>query len=279
MRFVIEAIDPAKAKSILAKNVKNRPLSPTTVSNYAADMKRDAWADTGDTIKIGRSGHLIDGQHRLEALIKADVTLTFAIVYDVPDSSFDSIDIGRNRKASDIVALQGHKHYTTVASACRLIYLDEHGMLDLTHPSLSTGRSQSRQVTNRDVMETLAACPDVLECASSVMTTYRFAGQLLIYGLAAYILWKFRRLDKTAADRFFSGLTDGLSLTANDPLFMLRERLLRNQGDKRKLERREVYAMTVKAWNATRTNKAFSPHALRLRSMGPAREQQIIAPI
>lgn len=279
MRFSIEQIDPAKAKAFLAKNVKNRPLNMRTIENYAADMARGAWADTGDTVKIGRSGLLIDGQHRLEAIVKADVTITMAIAYDVPDSSFDSIDIGRVRKASDIVALRGQKHYTIVASACRLIYLDEHGLLDQTHPSMSSSRAQVRTVTNRDVIETMDACPDVIECAALVSTTYKFAGQLLAYGLAAYILWKLRRIEQVAADRFFSGLTDGLNLTAQDPLFMLRERLIRNQADKRKLERRELYAMTVKAWNATRLNKSFTPHALRLRTGGPGRETQLVEPI
>lgn len=278
MRFATEVVDAAKARALLAKNVRNRPLNAATVTKYAADMGRDAWALTGDTIKVGRSGCLLDGQHRLEAVIKANAAVQLAICYDVPDDSFDSIDVGRVRKSGDVLALLGHKNYTTLSAAARLLYLDERGLLDVcSHNLVPSERTKS--VTNHDVVETVESCPDLVQCVDDVMITYRVAGNLISYGLAGYLLFKFRRLSVSDADRFFSGLTDGLNLTASDPVFLLRERLIRNQGDKRKLQRREIYTFVIKAWNATRSRKPFTAAGLRLRSAGPAAETSPIAPL
>jgi len=278
MRFAVELIDPSRARALLAKNIRNRPLNGATVTKYAADMGRAQWASTGDTIKVGRSGALLDGQHRLEAVVKADVAVQFCVVYDVPDEAFDSIDVGRVRKSSDVLAMLGHKNYTTLSSAARLLYLEERGAMDMSSYSLIPSE-RTKAVTNHDVIKTVEGCPDLVQCVEDTMTTYRMAGTLISYGLAAFLLFKFRRLSMADADRFFSGLTDGLGLTANDPVFLLRERLIRNQGEKRKLQRREIYVFVIKAWNAGRTRKPFTANGLRLRSSGPSAESTPPQPV
>jgi hypothetical protein len=264
MRFSIEKIDAPRARALLTKNVKNRPLNQRTVARYAADMRRGAWATTGDTIKIGRSGLVIDGQHRLAAIVEADASVTIAIAYDVPDESFDSIDIGRARKGSDALSIIGKHNQTTLAAAARLAFFDERGMLDIGNKWLSPIAKLTP--TNRDIVATVDAYPDLAECADDVRGVYRHAGALLAYGLGAFLLFKFRRLSEADADRFFSSLHDGAGLSPGDPLLLLRERLIRNRSEKRKLEPREIYAITVKVWNATRQGRPMSPAAIRLRT-------------
>src|ERR1700736_194540 len=51
---VIIVIDPKTAKTILdTRNGQNRPPKPNKVQQFAADMTRDRWGLTGDTIKFG----------------------------------------------------------------------------------------------------------------------------------------------------------------------------------------------------------------------------------
>src|SRR5271155_1215289 len=57
---VIVEIDPGTAKAILdTRNGKNRPPKPNKVQQFAADMARDRWGLTGDTIKFGTNGQLL----------------------------------------------------------------------------------------------------------------------------------------------------------------------------------------------------------------------------
>jgi hypothetical protein len=68
---VVIEIDPKTAKAILdTRNGKNRPAKPNKVQQFAADMAKDRWGLTGDTIKFGTNGHLLDGQNRLSASAK-----------------------------------------------------------------------------------------------------------------------------------------------------------------------------------------------------------------
>jgi hypothetical protein len=51
----------ATAKVILdTRNGKNRPPKPNKVQQFAADMTKDRWGLTGDTIKFGNNGQLLD---------------------------------------------------------------------------------------------------------------------------------------------------------------------------------------------------------------------------
>src|SRR5262249_33046548 len=58
---VIIEIDPKTAEGILAdRNAGNRPPKPNKVQQFAADMTRNRWGLTGDTIKFGTNGRLLD---------------------------------------------------------------------------------------------------------------------------------------------------------------------------------------------------------------------------
>jgi len=69
---VIIQIDPKTAEEILAdRNKGNRPPKPNKVQQFVADMENNRWGLTGDTIKFGTDGRLLDGQNRLSAAFEA----------------------------------------------------------------------------------------------------------------------------------------------------------------------------------------------------------------
>ena len=70
-------ITPDLAKSLLSLNIKNnRRISSVRVESYARDMRDDKFAET-TMITIDENGRLIDGQHRLHAVIKAQWFVVF----------------------------------------------------------------------------------------------------------------------------------------------------------------------------------------------------------
>jgi len=94
-------IDPTDAKSLLERNTGNRKLRESVVNYYAKEMRNDEWVDNGDPIRISKSGRLLNGQHRLSALVKAGVTLPFHFLSNLSEESFEQMDNGAKRTLQD----------------------------------------------------------------------------------------------------------------------------------------------------------------------------------
>nr|DAK65744.1 MAG TPA: pNOB8 ParB like protein [Caudoviricetes sp.] len=99
-------ITPDLARKILKGNVNNRTLNKARVHSYASDMKASNWEEENpqNSIVISDDGELKDGQHRLTALIQANVCLWFKVYVVVTNYQFDR---GRPRSFADTARLQG----------------------------------------------------------------------------------------------------------------------------------------------------------------------------
>ena len=74
-------ITPSEASKYLANNPANRRLSESEVETLAADMREGRWCITHQGIAIGKTGRLLDGQHRLAAVIKAGVPVQMMVTF------------------------------------------------------------------------------------------------------------------------------------------------------------------------------------------------------
>ena len=90
-------ITPDMAAQMLERNTMNRNISQLNVTRYANDMASGAWEQNGETIKIAEDGTILDGQHRLWAIIESGVTVTMIVVYNVRKEAVGSIDSGVTR--------------------------------------------------------------------------------------------------------------------------------------------------------------------------------------
>lgn len=86
--LTIEEIDPAQAATMLLHNTRNRPMKPATVNTYAKVMSSGDWTFTGESISFDLRGRLVNGQHRLSAVVKSGVPITVVVVRGVPDSAW-----------------------------------------------------------------------------------------------------------------------------------------------------------------------------------------------
>ncbi len=99
----IEAITPRIASSYLELNHSNRPLRQAHIKSLAFDMINGDWQLTHQGIAFDTTGRLIDGQHRLHAIIEAGVPIQILVTRGCSASSFSIIDRGANRRPSDIL--------------------------------------------------------------------------------------------------------------------------------------------------------------------------------
>jgi hypothetical protein len=93
--ITIELVDvsPALAQAWLNLNHdENRRIKKARVSQYARTMRAGGWMPTTETIKFDSLGQLMDGQHRLLAVISAGVTVPMFVARNLPPSTFHVLD-------------------------------------------------------------------------------------------------------------------------------------------------------------------------------------------
>lgn len=106
--MVVESITPKMAEAWLEKNYQHqRHIRWSHVDKLADQMRHSRWKLTHQGIAFSDTGRLIDGQHRLWAIIKADVAITMTVTRGVPDSSFVALDQGHLRSVSDVAGDPG----------------------------------------------------------------------------------------------------------------------------------------------------------------------------
>ena len=177
-----EWVRPEDAEEMLAMNwPNNRKMSQFVVDGYANDMENGNWCwYVGNTVVISKEGYLLDGQHRLAAIVKSGIPSMMLVVRNVPDDAFDYIDGGKRRRASDFIDCPQATYVTALAKA---ILMANDG--NTLHACL-TSRSA---VTRIDITDYARANQD--ELLEYVQLAYRVKrvigyGALTTYAFALY---------------------------------------------------------------------------------------------
>lgn len=107
MKITQETITPEMAQEYLKFNTENyRSINKFRVMSYASDMKNGKWQLNGEAIKFDETGKLIDGQHRLQAIVSAGVPAEMLVIREVPEGT-NLYDIGSNRSMGQIAKARG----------------------------------------------------------------------------------------------------------------------------------------------------------------------------
>jgi len=110
-------ITPKMAMDLLEHNTLNRPLSDGHVKRLAQQIIDGKWKYNGDTIKVSKDGAILDGQHRLWAVIEAKRPIETVIIRGIARDAFATIDTTRRlRSGGDVLALNGVTTYRTQAA-------------------------------------------------------------------------------------------------------------------------------------------------------------------
>jgi hypothetical protein len=97
-------VTPELASKWLAQNtVSNRRVSIRTVDAYAVEMKAGRWLLTHQGIAFNRTGELVDGQHRLHAIVAAGVPIEMMVSTGLPIEYNSPIDQGYNRSLAQLL--------------------------------------------------------------------------------------------------------------------------------------------------------------------------------
>lgn len=98
-------VTPEMATQFLAFNEQNRRVRMGWVDYLAYTIKSGEWQSTHQGIAFSDSGRLLDGQHRMMAIVKADTPVNIMVTYGLPDDTFAAIDNGIKRTDEDLTRL------------------------------------------------------------------------------------------------------------------------------------------------------------------------------
>ncbi len=238
-------VDPHLAETWLARNPNNRNLRKAVVEGYARDMAAGRWRLNGETIKFAADGHLYDGQHRLNAVILANVTVPMVIVRGLSPDVMPTVDAGAKRSYSDALKLQGEENTSTLAAVARRAVMWERGMRTNTGSIKPTPLEMNDFIDRHPEIRTSAELAARLASRESLPAS--------VYGLCHYL---FAKTDAEAATWFLMRVSDGDGLSTNDPIAQLRSRITRLRVRGGRINETVGLALTIRAWNAHRSGQA-----------------------
>ena len=89
------------AKLYLAMNTSNRPINKGQVKLLSRQMTAGKFKLTTDAIGVSSTGRLVNGQHRLAAVVDSGVACLMLVAEGLEDDSYEYTDRGTPRKISD----------------------------------------------------------------------------------------------------------------------------------------------------------------------------------
>lgn len=241
----IELVSPIDAiEAIASSNHDNRQLRPYRVSRYATAMREGRWPFTGEPLLYDTNGRLLNGQHRLHAVIEAEVTLPFLVVRGLGADTYNHIDGNLTRSVGDALDAAARGRYKQhKATAARLVLGYQKGLL---------GESTNMTIafdTSAIAAEVLAT--DEYEHALGQVKTrpkYVNLSALTAFHVLAHRIYSDdARFEPLYAD-FLARVIDGTNLTEGDPRLALRSWSANKYGDHE--ESHMALWATIRAWNA-----------------------------
>lgn len=242
----IVTITPQVAEEPLKQNTKNRPISETNYKKILESMKSGEWELNGESIKIAKTGRVLDGQHRLKASADSGVTFTTLIVYGLEDDSQNTIGTGAARSTAHILGMNGYTNVTNLSAIVTAIIRSERWNIRVAVRGAGT-----QPVTAKQVLDRLESEPELVNLMNwAIRNRTRMGIPVRTLGLLNYI---FSNINKEDADYFFDKLATGGNLKDGDPILTLRNTLASlNVSQRNKVSAVYVAALVIKAWNKFR---------------------------
>ena len=227
-------------------NTNNVKVKPKVVSEYARQMKAGLWRFNGETIVFADDGVMLDGQHRLLAVIESGVSADFLVVKGIPnrETAMNTIDIGKIRKASDVFDLndipESVNASAIISAYCRL----------------KSGRFFVKgyvdcKVSKQELAEIYFSDSKLFyEIVRNAGNCYRYEHLLpisLIGGFMAYLI-KEKHYPKELVYGFFEQVCSGKEIK-NNTIYLLRSRLIRGKDGSDRLSETYRLVFLIKTWN------------------------------
>lgn len=238
-------ITPGLANVLLQKNDCNRPLNTDAVAQYARDMINGRWAYNMETIIIAKDGSLNNGQHRLHAIIAANMPQKFLMAFGAERETRTTVDQGKGRTAGHYLSMVGVKNANVCAALTSLVKSYE----DSGRTIKNISRHTHAEITSRVLADEL-----VHEAAKFSMSVQSYAKGLVSVSRIGAAYYIFADICPADARDFLTQVCVGENIKRGDPAFAVRHALtqLENRSVNNQME------LLFHGWNAMRQGRKLA---------------------
>lgn len=241
MQANFQTITPAIAQQMLAANTSNRILRKHHVVDLARDMCRGRYQVNGDSIRFDVNGVLLDGQHRLSAIVESETDQHMLVITGLAPETMRTIDSGIKRNNGDRLSLEGAKNGNAIAAALNIM------------GCIANNASRMRY-TSSEILEFYRKHPGIQD---SIRKSYGSSVLTVSYLTAFHYMGTYTGYAKEA-DAFVETMKCGIPSRADDPAIAARERLIRIRSSGAEVQRPLTMEILCVAWEAIRTNRPLN---------------------
>lgn len=212
-------VTPQIAAKWLSGHENYRNLRPKYAKRLAADMLAGNFHEVGDPIRFDSSGALIDGQHRLSAIVESGVSMPMWICKGV--DNIEVVDCGTPRRAADSVRFAtGIPHHKNAVAALRRLH--SNGLTDISGCDQPTNLA----LTNPQIVNYVSEHPEFERAVNDGQAASHKKILMGSEAIAALHLAQVKSLDYDDVLGFLNTVRDGDGLRKGNPAHTLRERLI-----------------------------------------------------
>ena len=261
MTAEIIRITPELAKVWLGRNTDNRRLRKHRANVLAKEMTDGNWAANGESISFDTKGALVDGQHRLQAIINSGVISPLTpIIMGIEPGVRSTVDTGLKRSAADVLGMRGERYAATLAGTIQLwaaYYLGDFRR---------TGTFKAK-LSHIEVLKWLDDWPSIRDSVGAAASLASGQRYCLAPAEACFLHHAITQGGTSfeVAEEFLTSVLRGANLQEHSPVLALRRRLLdESRPGRSPMDKRTKLALVLKAfefWSKGQSRKVLRFHA------------------
>jgi len=265
-RLEREIVAPERATELLNLNIKNRDASQNNLRKVIHAIMSGEWdVNNGETIKINTNSEIVDGQHRLMAIVHTGIAIPLTIAFGVSENAQETIDTGRSRNGADILSIEGFQVPKKAAGVLnKLAFLNGETVAAEYKAKCST------TWLNADLVVYASENKDDLDKAFSLFNGMVYSNNSVCrkyISLSLGII--FMRISEEKATEFMTGVFSGYNLKEGSPAAELRLKLItaekkRASNPRNRIDDHDIALWFIKAWNAFVSGKTIRQSNFKL---------------
>ncbi|MBW3243400.1 hypothetical protein KUV57_12070 [Epibacterium sp. DP7N7-1] len=233
-------VTPDMARQFLLFNTGNRSIQKNHIEVIKRDILNGNWmmnaqpiCFTDDPIKPkgNETPRLLNGQHRLHAIISANVPIEVPIATGIPEAAFATFDTHAKRTVRRMGVRVDDR---VLAAAAKLKWKEDNGF-----PLTGTGNTPSAT----EIMQTLDANPGMADGFSR--SRRKAMTEIGSSGVMTYFIFRVQNEHAEWGEEFLDGLEYGANLSKGNPILNLRNIIKQRR---KSLSRGEMLTLLIDHW-------------------------------
>jgi hypothetical protein len=244
VKYALLTVTPELAEAWLANKPANRFVVATNLKRLQYEASHGEFSPWVQPLLLDRSGRLLDGQHRLEAIVETGKSLVLLVIRGIDrDDVFGKIDTGASRTLSHWVSILGCGDLKPTHLATLIGYHYNHTV---------RGVRPTAQVQKpvHHMLEHYVRYREEIDGAMTILPELP-AKNLIRKPLLAFLFLAFERHKKDSGADFLDRMEQAHRQGKRHPYFLLWEVLDKDRARRaRHFTQTERAALCIKSYNA-----------------------------